>query len=103
MIKGFDFLPTQQHEVDRGFKSSARREKPQNEMNHFFSQSYRSSQHEFLATLVALHFTPVSEWVSKWAEFRTSVVSRLASLFVLGTFRGGTPYMWLYSLKNLAT
>ena len=35
----------------------------------------------FLATLVALHFTPVSEWVSKWAEFRTSVASRLASLF----------------------
>ena len=35
---------------------------------------------EFLATLVALHFTPVSEWVSKWAEFRTSVASRLASL-----------------------
>ena len=31
-----------------------------------------------LATLVALHFTPVS----KWAEFRTSVASRLASLFL---------------------
>ena len=27
----------------------------------------------FLATLVALHFTPVSEKVSEWAEFRTSV------------------------------
>ena len=36
----------------------------------------------FLATLVALHFTPVSKWVSKWAEFRTSVASRLASLFL---------------------
>ena len=39
----------------------------------------------FLATLVALHFTPVSKSVSqsviKWAEFRTSVASRLASLF----------------------
>ena len=34
----------------------------------------------FLATLVALHFTPVSKWVSGWAEFRTSVASRLASL-----------------------
>ena len=38
-------------------------------------------QEHFLATLVALHFTPVSEWVSRWAEFRTSVASRLASLF----------------------
>ena len=37
----------------------------------------------FLATLVALHFTPVSESVSEWAEFRTSVASRLASLFHL--------------------
>ena len=27
----------------------------------------------FLATLVALHLTPVSESVSEWAEFRTSV------------------------------
>ena len=35
----------------------------------------------FLATLVALHFTPVSESVSGSAEFRTSVASRLASLF----------------------
>ena len=35
----------------------------------------------FLATLVALHFTPVSKSVSQWAEFRTSVASRLASLF----------------------
>ena len=35
----------------------------------------------FLATLVALHFTPVSKWVSESAEFRTSVASRLASLF----------------------
>ena len=35
----------------------------------------------FLATLVALHFTPVSESVSQWAEFRTSVAPRLASLF----------------------
>ena len=35
----------------------------------------------FLATLVALHFTPVSKWLSEWAEFRTSVASRLASLF----------------------
>ena len=34
-----------------------------------------------LATLVAQHFTPVSEWVSGWAEFRTTVASRLASLF----------------------
>ena len=38
----------------------------------------------FLATLVALHFTPVSKWVSESAEFRTSVASRLASLFTLG-------------------
>ena len=36
----------------------------------------------FLATLVALHFTPVSKWVSESAEFRTSVASRLASLFL---------------------
>ena len=35
----------------------------------------------FLSTLVALHFTPVSESVSQWAEFRTSIASRLASLF----------------------
>ena len=35
----------------------------------------------FFATLVALHFTPVSESVSQWAEFRTSVASRLVSLF----------------------
>ena len=28
---------------------------------------------QFLATLVALHFTPVSESLSRWAEFRTSV------------------------------
>ena len=35
---------------------------------------------EFLATLVALYFTPVSEWVSRWAESRTSLASRLASL-----------------------
>ena len=35
----------------------------------------------FLATLVALHFTPVSESVSGSAEFRTSVAPRLASLF----------------------
>ena len=34
----------------------------------------------FLATLVALHFTPVSESLSQWAEFRTSVAPRLASL-----------------------
>ena len=34
----------------------------------------------FLATLVALHFTPVSESVSGSAEFRTSVAPRLASL-----------------------
>ena len=27
----------------------------------------------FLARLVAVHFTPVSESVSRWAEFRTSV------------------------------
>ena len=33
-----------------------------------------------LATLVALHLTPVSESVSQWAEFQTSVASRLASL-----------------------
>ena len=35
----------------------------------------------FLATLVAPHLTPVSKRVSKWAEFRTSVATRLASLF----------------------
>ena len=35
------------------------------------------TQRTFLATLVALHFTPVSESVSKWAEFRTSVAPRL--------------------------
>ena len=36
----------------------------------------------FLATLVALRFTPVSRcWLAGWAEFRTSVASRLASLF----------------------
>ena len=36
----------------------------------------------FLAALVALHFTPVSESVSQWAEFRTSVAPRLASLLL---------------------
>ena len=36
---------------------------------------------KFLATLVALHFTPVSESVSG-SYFRTSVASRLASLFL---------------------
>ena len=35
------------------------------------------------AMLVALHFNPVSKKVSKWAEFWTSVASRLASLFEL--------------------
>ena len=39
----------------------------------------------FLATLVALHFTPVSESVSGSAEFRTSVASRLASLLILNS------------------
>ena len=37
----------------------------------------------YASTLVALHFTPVSEWVSEWAEFRTSVALRLASLLSL--------------------
>ena len=37
---------------------------------------------QFLATLVALHLTPVSESVIRWAEFRTSVASRLASLLI---------------------
>ena len=41
----------------------------------------------FLATLVALHFNPVSESVSHWAEFRTSVASRLVSLFLQGLSR----------------
>ena len=36
---------------------------------------------ESLATLVVLHFTPISQSVTRWAEFLTSVVSRLASLF----------------------
>ena len=40
-----------------------------------------ASCHVFLATLVALHFTPVSRSVGRSAEFRTSVASRLASLF----------------------
>ena len=40
----------------------------------------------FLATLVALHFTPVSESVSGSAEFRTSVAPRLASLLDSGSF-----------------
>ena len=35
----------------------------------------------FLATLVALHFTLVSESLPGWAEFRTSGASRLASLY----------------------
>ena len=41
----------------------------------------------FLATLVALHFTPVSKWVSESAEFRTSVASRLASLFYSSSYQ----------------
>ena len=32
------------------------------------------------ASSLALHFTPVSESLSQWAEFRTSVAPRLASL-----------------------
>ena len=36
----------------------------------------------FLATLVDLHSTPVSESVGRSAEFQTSVPSRLASLFM---------------------
>ena len=66
----------------------------------------------FLATLVALHFTPVSKWVSKWAEFRTSVASRLASLFwhsiqviVQNWLRGvlrGAAYSLLLNLKLIA-
>ena len=35
----------------------------------------------FLATLVALHFTPVSESLSRWAEFRTSVAWSLRACF----------------------
>ena len=35
----------------------------------------------FLATLVALHFTPVSESVSRWAEFRTIVAWSLRACF----------------------
>ena len=30
----------------------------------------------------SLNSTPVSDWVSRWAEFRTSVASRLASLLL---------------------
>ena len=37
----------------------------------------------FLATLVALHFTPVSKWVSEWAEFRESVAWSLRACFLL--------------------
>ena len=37
----------------------------------------------FLATQVALHFTPVSRSVSKWAEFRTSVAWSLRACFFL--------------------
>ena len=36
----------------------------------------------FLATLVALHFTPVSESLSRWAEFRTSVAWSLRACYV---------------------
>ena len=49
----------------------------------FISGIYKLSLNQctsFLATLVALHFTPVSESLSQWAEFRTSVAPRLASL-----------------------
>ena len=35
-----------------------------------------------LATLVALHFTPVSESLSRWAEFRTSVAWSLQACFL---------------------
>ena len=45
----------------------------------------------FLATIVALHFTPVSEWVS---GFRTSVASRLASLFVSQTVFMFVSQLW---------
>ena len=44
-------------------------------------RAFSDNECQFLATLVALHLTPVSESVSEWAEFRTSVASRLASLF----------------------
>ena len=37
----------------------------------------------FLATLGALHFPPVSHSLTRWAEFLTSVALRLASLFFL--------------------
>ena len=36
----------------------------------------------FLVALVALHFTPVSRSLTR-REFRTSLASRLASLFIL--------------------
>ena len=60
----------------------------------------------FLATLVALHFTPVSKWLSGWAEFRTSVAPRLASLFLKDGFpKVGNPDDWwdlfLLSLSSL--
>ena len=49
----------------------------------------------FLATLVALHFTPVSEWVSGWAEFRTSVASRLASLSFFSFSKPYLPFIFV--------
>ena len=45
--------------------------------------SFRFRCCTFLATLVALHFTPVSKSVSQWVVVSTSVASRLASLFAM--------------------
>ena len=51
----------------------------------------------FLATLVALHFTPVSESLSRWAEFRTSVAWSLRACYITlpdPTFFDATILVW---------
>ena len=48
--------------------------------SHFLGLSLEADKSCFLATLVALHFTPVSHSLGQWVVFGTSVASRLASL-----------------------
>ena len=51
-------------------------------LHRIFWQSNTTVIFLFLAMLVALHFTPVSDSVSG-LQFRTSLAMRLASLFIL--------------------
>ena len=52
---------------------------------NFYLSPDANNPEEFLATLVALHLTPVSEWVGEWAEFRepdTSVAWSFRACFL---------------------